>query len=663
MVQIAGDLDNGGSVLNLDLGQGPWELAGSQITGGTVNAIGGDLTLGATGGVNTLSEVVVNANVHLSGANSQRLRIMPTATVHGALTATATNGYFQIDAPRVLQGVQVHLNGSFPYEPGLRAVYAGEVTIAPDATIDGIVGEISTGDGSSIRNHGLIRSSGAGSQITIDGDFTNAATVEAISGGSIRITNSALGETWRNEVTGALRSVSATASYAGRWENQGLVSGSGATVSVGTTASDVWSNSGVIEATGSTLTLQGHWSNTGVIRVADSNLYMRGFFTTQGIGSLEREGGSVTLAGFFDNRGQTLHLDASTGSWTLNGEMTGGTVTQSEGAILRVAAVLDSVRFTDDLHVVGSTIIRGSLQVDGTIFFDSTTASLVLPEYYTLDDTTVVFSQVSTGSNNALSGSTALTLGSGTLLRGGTGRVQSQFGRLTNNGEIRADVAGRQIQAAAVIFTNNGSVGAINGGTVNLGEFDTHWINAAGGRMTANQGNLLLGGHGLNQGLIEVRQGTIEITKNFFNEGLLAVRPTSVWTLDEGFAQAPWGSALFELAGAAPGSGFGVLAVAGTAQLGGLLSVELAEGYAPPLGTSFTLITAGTIAREFDALALPALPGSLYFDVQYGANTVVLVVVPEAASAAMPVALLVLSARRRGPRAGRSTLRRPDGAP
>ncbi len=80
-----------------------------------------------------------------------------------------------------------------------------------------------------------------------------------------------------------------------------------------------------------------------------------------------------------------------------------------------------------------------------------------------------------------------------------------------------------------------------------------------------------------------------------------------------------------ELAGTTKGTGYDSLTIAGSAELGGRLSVTFLNGFVPAAGQSFDIVTAaGGVAGTFDAQNLPTLSGGLHLDIAYGANAVTL---------------------------------------
>jgi autotransporter-associated beta strand protein len=88
------------------------------------------------------------------------------------------------------------------------------------------------------------------------------------------------------------------------------------------------------------------------------------------------------------------------------------------------------------------------------------------------------------------------------------------------------------------------------------------------------------------------------------------------------------GTLLFDIAGTTPGTGFDQLHVGGAASLGGILSVQLSNGFAPALGQTFQfLITDGAISGAFANVSLPSLSAGKAWQLTYGPHALSLSVV------------------------------------
>jgi len=93
------------------------------------------------------------------------------------------------------------------------------------------------------------------------------------------------------------------------------------------------------------------------------------------------------------------------------------------------------------------------------------------------------------------------------------------------------------------------------------------------------------------------------------------------------FTQTAAGLLIIEIGGTIPGSDYDQLSVSGQASLSGTLQIALANGYAPPLGHEFTILTAETVGGTFTELRGAALPGGKRFEPVYEASRVKLRVV------------------------------------
>ncbi len=78
-----------------------------------------------------------------------------------------------------------------------------------------------------------------------------------------------------------------------------------------------------------------------------------------------------------------------------------------------------------------------------------------------------------------------------------------------------------------------------------------------------------------------------------------------------------------ELGGIIPGQQYDKLDISGTATLGGTLNVRLVSGFVPIAGQSFEFLAADAgVIDTFASTILPAMPASLSWQLQYGPNSV-----------------------------------------
>ena len=114
------------------------------------------------------------------------------------------------------------------------------------------------------------------------------------------------------------------------------------------------------------------------------------------------------------------------------------------------------------------------------------------------------------------------------------------------------------------------------------------------------------------------------------NGGEFAAGASAALTAVGGDLDANTGGTLaLQIGGDVVGTEYDKVAVAGSASLGGTLSIELINGFSPELGQTFQLITAaGGMVGSFDSLLLPALADGMWHAVR-AANSFSLAVTVE----------------------------------
>jgi hypothetical protein len=156
-------------------------------------------------------------------------------------------------------------------------------------------------------------------------------------------------------------------------------------------------------------------------------------------------------------------------------------------------------------------------------------------------------------------------------------------------------------------FTNSGEIAIASGRTVTISSGPT--LNTASAILRGS-GTLVVSSSAFsNAGTIEpgASPGVLTITGN---------APMSATSLLE-----------FDLGGYTPGTEFDRLAVSGTVSLAGAIDVALLNGFAPSLGDSFVVLTAGSLSGAFSCRRGTEIGGGLAIEPVVGANTLTLVVV------------------------------------
>ena len=316
------------------------------------------------------------------------------------------------------------------------------------------------------------------------------------------------------------------------------------------------------------------WSNaTGTLNIDNSTLELDGSFTTAGIGTITRTGGTVNVTGTLTNTGDTLTLDATTGSWNLlGGTVVGGTIAFADGSSFMTTTsggTFNGVTLNNDMTISNSHLLAlvNGLTLNAVLTLASTGTSTTLrfnSGTQTLDGTGEIV-MGGTSSNNQLQlgfgGATTLTIGADIEVHGRGSISRSSASTLINDGTLSADVSGQTltIGTTSFTFTNNGTIEAVAGATMNINSSVTN-----------------LG-------------GTIRTT----------------------------------IAGTAT-TDFGRFLISGAVTLSGTLELALSGGFTPLLGQSFQVMTYGSRTGTLGSIVeLDDVPGLVY-DPVYNATDLTL---------------------------------------
>ena len=440
----------------LDVQAGTFTVSNT-ITGGTIKPDGG--TINYAGG--TLDGVTLTGPLDLS-ASDATLTIIDGISFTGAnpeqILDTGPGAHLQFGDTETLANVAIVTGNTSFLFVGPALTLAANSTLTTDGLAD--IG------GTSLDNKGIITS--ATGLLSDSADTTNE--------GSIFISNTNIGN------------------YFGDLTNTG-------TISVGE---------------GSKLTIDGNLDNAyGTINLTSSStLNLDTTETYSGLGTIARNGASVTLSGALDLTGQTLDVTAGSlfdGSELFDFTITGGTIKQ-DGGILDISNLnLDGVILDAPLKL---TTERAEINITDGTFTDTghpqqivdtgAFASLSINDAETLNDVAITLGspQFST-----LYGS-ALTLSANSTL---TTQGQAAIGgNLDNKGSIISEVGYFEDGAKTV---NEGSI-IIRNGLANS-NYGGNGIDAL-----TNTGTLVVSGNGTtvyvsgldNSGAINVGNGATLIT-------------------------------------------------------------------------------------------------------------------------------------------------------
>jgi RHS repeat-associated protein len=451
---------------------------------------------------------------------------------------------------------------------------------------------------------------------------------------------------------------------------------SGVTGCTFTNASD-----GVLSADVGRLSLLTPWSNAGRMLVnTKGTLWLGGSFTTDGIGSITRTGGTIYLAGLLDNTGRTFSLDATSGSWIMNqfATLRGGSLVTSGGAMLVVSEVV-----TLDGVTLGATV--GGVPASATVLVPAASGnnlnvkgglSFVNGSVVDLRGQMTLFGDETLGGDGEIRlgvpsgidgvGNNQITFGPGLTIHSGSGaygkiNTAGRSANITNRATIRAD-AGSRMEVGDTFhqgtFTNaaGGVVAAVGGATLVINDSTNYaagtltggtWqaignstLLIPGADITTNAASIVLDGVGAKftkdtfntsaltnlstnaaAGSLTIRNGANYSTAgSFANNGSLTVGPASTFTTNGTFTQGNAASLAVEIGGAPAGSQFGQLVTTGAAALDGTLDVRLVNGYGPSPGLSFPILTFANRTGDFTTISGLSVAGTQIFAAAYDAT-------------------------------------------
>lgn len=659
-----------------NLQAGTYRLNGGTLAGGVWNV--GSAALILTPNVrNTLDGVDLRGSLNLLSSSSYALDLKGGTTYQGDLAISENDQITFYDYPVVD-------NHSFTFSTtnsGNSLTFRG--TAAPtmlgaNCLIRGSSGSISDYLGQGIVNAGRISADiqvPSGSQYlrVSCANFSNEGVIEAKNRGGLRLQGSNLINTASGQLTADPNCF----------------------IDVVAGSDTVFTNYGSVTLHQAALTLSSNWSNRGVIYADNSTVNLGYAFTTAQIGTIHRTGGTINITGTLDNSGDTLQLDASTGSWNLmGGYIKGGFIQCTDGAqlvpIAGLIGTLDGATLQAPLMLSTSNTawrLRNNASFQGDARLSAGGVRLIYSGGQTIEDKTFQHASTVGTTEFLVEGPGEVTLGPTSVIRGGSGAIGPNGPATTMvsfriRGAISADQAGStlELRGGSINYSNEGLVEARNGGTVAIlapttvanfsgstisnGKwyvYNNSRIDLATHRIEINQADVLLSGPNSsfsaldslqwNRGRFSILDGrNFSTTLDFQNDAWIHIGDHDTLAINGSISESELSTIVFDLAGLTPGSDFGQLVAEGGALLAGSLAINLTNGFVPAAGDEFRIISAAESSGSFDTLAFPILENGLTFNLRYDALGCTLAVVPEPAAGLClltPLALVISLWRRR----------------
>lgn len=382
---------------------------------------------------------------------------------------------------------------------------------------------------------------------------------------------------------------------------------------------------------GANFTTAGNFTNSGKLTVnSGSTLNVTGSLSNFNSANNTLNGGTYTVGGKLEFAGANVVTDAA--NLTING--TGEILDSNSGGngLANLAIIATSGSFTlgnrANFTTAGNFTDNGKLTINsGTALtvgknltnFDSATNTLTSGTY------TIGGTLKFTGANIVNNAANLTISGSSAQILNGTSNGLANFANntgaftLTGNGSLTTGSSS---------FSNSGTLSVMAGSTLTVGGGNSYnqsagtstvdgtlgaaWgINVTGGTVQGAgklSGNVKVGGSGTAPTLNVGDSG---------KAGLLAI--TGSYTQLSGASMSVF------IGGTGVGTQYSQLQVSSSATLAGTISVALASGFTPTIGSSFTVLTATSIAGTFSNSTI-AINGSEHFNVSYTATGVVLTV-------------------------------------
>ena len=514
-------------------GLGIERITGGLVLNGTVNignnsvlAPQGDQTFSGTGNI-----------VFTDNSGSNRLNVEAgNLTLGSGLTVRGNTGYIgqqsfvggaatltnngTISADVAGGTITLAVNGTVTNNGTLSAQNGG--TLLLNNSISGGVGsQIVAGAGSTVIQNGVtlngtITNAGSGSfhasnsgsnifsSVNFSGvlDLATAVGVERVLGGlvlngTVNIgNNSVLAPQGDQTISGTGNIVFTDTSGSNRLnvEAGNLTLGSGITVR---------GNTGYIgqqSFAGGAATLTNNGTITADVAGGTITLAVGGAVTNNGL--LSAQNGGTLLLNNSINGGVGSQIVAGAGSTVIqNGVTLNGTITNAGTGSFRASNsgsnIFNGVSFSGVLDLataVGVERVLGGLVLNGTVNIGNNSVLAPQGDQTISGAGKIVFTDAS-GSNRLNVEAGNLTLGSGVTVRGNTGYIGQQSfvggaATLTNNGTVSADVSGGTITLAVNgLITNNGTLSALNGGTLLL---NSNVQGNAGSQILSGSGSTVL---------------------------------------------------------------------------------------------------------------------------------------------------------------------------
>ena len=290
-------------------------------------------------------------------------------------------------------------------------------------------------------------------------------------GGGLSIINGANVELVNNGLIASDAAFKTLALQVSRFTNNGDLTATNGTLDI---AAIQWTNTGrVAVLTGGFVNLGGTWTNSGILQTSQGTMTFAGNFSTPTINlaGFTRLGGTVRVAGQWNNTGNTIAMTSALGQWDMfGGTIYGGQITvagtgalgfTTGGGTLQDVAVMSDIRLATsgaNVRVIGTTTFIAARLSAGL-------TTLTFGDGYVINSA-VYAEGAATGNRNVTAelGSFGVTIAAGGLVQISAGcagdmRLFEGAGlRFENLGNMIAGSTGRNMITLGSSFINRGTI-------------------------------------------------------------------------------------------------------------------------------------------------------------------------------------------------------------
>ena len=643
----------------LNLTGGLLSLTGTSTLQGAINLAGGDLTVNgqlnvpgtvnlATGTLTTVGTTTIPGTLNWSGAMASTLTGAGMFNASGAVAITQGGDKQIIGATPIFSGTTTWDGaGTLLITNGSTLTNQGNFTINGPANVDALTGV------NAFVNAATLTKNGAGTAVVFGSmaalSFDNPGTVN-VNGGILQVAGRNLGGTFNTAAGTAVNFLGGTnllgdTSVLGGSGTYQFIPGSGGSMSFnGAGTGTTLGSNATFNLTGTTVGGTGILNSLGTVNLTNStfggtliNTGTTNLDTSNINGSLLNNGALNVLAGASQVNGAQTAINSgvvtvsagatltkNTGAFNWNGGTLGGTgdlFLLAGGATFNITGggnrILDGLNLTvNNLTLPGGSfeVRSGSLTVTGattvpagsSFIHSGGIASLLGPVdtagLFSANNTTLNLDSltVSAGTFSVSNGADLTVATTSTILGGANFTVTNAMastGALSSAGTV---TAGTNANVTATSVSSSGMVNINGGGKLCSGSFtQTNGTTRVDGLLDVSSGGININGGNL------FGNGTVMGDVTVGNAKVSAGASPGTLTIDGNLVLGSGSQITAELGGLTQGVDYDLIAVSGSAQLGGALDVLYTGGFSAIPESAFDLITYANATGSFSSIVGP----------------------------------------------------------